>query len=443
MVTRPLAAGVVGRYVPAGFAQGILPLVVGSWLMYFYSPPEGEGEVLLLPATIGAITMAERILGGFLEPLVGHWSDRTRTRWGRRRPWILGGLPVLMAAFVLIWFPPAGGGVDALGTIAHLAVTLMLFYAAYTAVFAPYNALLPELTRDSAARVRLSMGMAFFEVAATIAGAVGAAPLVGLGAVTLFGIAFANGFQVLAAAAAALSIVSVLPVLTLREPPPTETEASFGFVEAVQASLQHRPFLRYGGLMVGFRVAANASTIVVPYIGTQLMGLDKGQAALLLAVIIVVATVAFPLVERLANRRGKAVVFRWGAGGFVVVLPLIGTIGLVPGLPVLAHGGLLFVAAGFSVACLFVLPRALLADIIDRDAVETGQRREAMYTGMSGVLEKVGMALATGLVGVLFQWFGNSTAEPMGLRLVGVAAAVAVGLGLFAFRGYRDEAAPA
>ncbi|MCA9555984.1 MAG: MFS transporter, partial [Myxococcales bacterium] len=323
----PLPLGVLARYAPAGFAQGLLPLVVGSWLMYFYSPPDGEGQVLLLPATIGAIRMAERIVGAVLEPLVGHLSDRTRTRFGRRRPWMALGLPALVVAFVALWFPPAAAGPDAGAVVVHLALALMVFYAAYTAVFAPYNALLPELARSSKDRVTFSMGMALFEVLANVAGSAGAAPLVGLGAATVAGVAFANGFQVLAVLSAALALVSVLPALTLREPRHPPPEAGFGFVAAVLTSFKNRQFLHYGGLMVACRLASMSAIIAVPYVGTQLMGLDEGQASLLLAVIIVVATLAFPVVGSLANRAGKARVFRLGALGFVLVLPLLGTIG--------------------------------------------------------------------------------------------------------------------
>lgn len=431
----------MARYVPAGFAQGLLPLIVGSWLMYYYSPPAGEGRVLLLPATIGLIRLLERVAGAVIEPWFGYLGDRTRSRFGRRRPWMALGMPALLLAFVLLWFPPEADRPDAPQTVLYLAAVLMVFHAAYSAVFISYNALLPALATRSEQRVRLSMGMAAFEVLSNVAGAVGAAPLVGLGAVTVAGVAFANGFQVLGVICGSVSLLALLPVLTVDEPErnlgPTQ---AFSFFDSLRMSAKNRHFMGYGGLMMGMRMASMSSIIAVPFVGTQLMGLDEGQASLLLAVIIIVATVAFPVVERLSLRFGKATVMRWGGVGFIVVLPLIGTVGLVPQLPALVHGTLLFALAGFSVATLFVLPRALLADIIDRDAEATGHRREASYSGMSGVVEKIGEALATGMVGVLFQFFGNSTESPMGLRLVGVFAAFGVGVGLLSFARYRDAA---
>ena len=174
----------------------------------------------------------------------------------------------------------------------------------------------------------------------------------------------------------------------------------------------------------------------IPYLGTELMGLDEEHAALLLAVIIVFALIAIPFVERLANRRGKAAVFRLGGIGFLITLPMMGLIGLIPGVPPLVLGVLLFVLSGFPVATMLVLPRALLADVIDVDEARTGYRREAMYNGMSGVVEKAGEAASAVSIGVLFDTLGNGGTRVLGLRLVGVAAAIGVLLGLWLFRRY-------
>ncbi len=432
---------VVLAYAVGAFGQGLLPLIVGSWLMYFYNPPEGEGVILLSAAMIGTIRLVERGAGAFIEPLVGHLSDRTRSRFGRRLPWIALGLPFLCVSFVMLFFPPSGLPVDDPKVVVQLAISLMVFYAAYTCVFAPYSALHPEIARDAPQRVRLSMWMSVFEVASNVSGSVVAAPMIGMGAMTVLGIALANGFELLAVVAAAAAFISVLPVLLLvREPPQEDGQgrASFGFREAVAVSLSNQAFLRYGAMIFALRLASFSAVLAVPYLGTELMRVSASTASLMLAVIIVVATLAFPLVQGLANRRGKAQVIRWGALGYVVTLPLMGTIGLGP-LPPLVHGVILFFMAGFSTATLFVLPRPLLADVIDHDEKRTGLRREAMYTGMSGVVEKLGEAVATGAVGYLFQWFGQSRSHPLGLRLVGLIGATGLLGGLFVFRRYSLE----
>lgn len=430
---------VVLGYASGQFGTALLPLVLISWILYFYSPPEGGAALALLsPVVLGNIRLVERIVGAFLEPIVGYWSDRTRTRWGRRLPWIVLGLPFLVSSFVLIWFPPSATRVDDPRVIVHCALMLMAFYLSYTIVVAPYVALLPELTGDPKQRVRLSVWMSVFEVLSNIVGALGAGALVGLGAITVAGVAFENGFELLGVVTGALALLAFVPVpLLVREPPRTEAhDVRFSLSEAVITSLKNPEFIPYACATGGFRFATTCAVVGIPFIATQLMGTDEEMAGVMLAIIIVIAMLSFPLVQWLSNRYGKARVFRWAAVGYIVVLPLIGAIGLVPGVEPLVQGVVLFVLSGFSTATLFVLPRALLADVIDLDEQRTGYRREAMYNGMAGVVEKFGEALATGLVGYLFAFFGNSSASPGGLRLVGIAAAVGLGGGMLVFRRY-------
>lgn len=436
----PLPTPRVIGFAAAAFAQSVLPLVVSAFVLYYYSPPPEEGLLLLSPAVIGTIRMVLGILNAAVEPAVGHLSDRTRTRFGRRRPFMVFGLPLLLLGFGAVWFPERGLPVDAASTQLHLALSLGLFFGAYTLVFAPYNAMLPELTPDDGQRLRVSLWMSLFEVLAQIFGSVVAALLIGVGAVHLGLVSLDNGYQLLALVCIVISVLAVGTALfSFQESPPVDTIQAPGFGASAKTALANLNFRRYGAAVFAFRLASASAVITIPFLGTQLMGLEEAQAPLLLAVIIVVAVLGFPLVQRLAGQRGRAKVFRYGGYGFLIVLPLMGAIGLVPGLPPLVHGVLLFVGAGFSVATLLVLPRTLLADIIDGDAAATGQRKEALYTGMSGVVEKLGEAGASGVVGLLFGVFGNDRTSPMGLRLVGVAAALVLALGLWAFRGQQDR----
>lgn len=427
-------------YSAGQFGVGFLPLILLEWISYFYSPPEGTAFILISPLVFANIRMIERIAGAVIEPLIGYLSDRTKTRFGRRLPWMVFGLPFLIGSFVWIWFPPASTVTDDPRVLVHFGVLLMLFYAAYTAVVAPYGSMLPELTADDAERVRVSVWMSLFEVFSNVTAAIGAGMLIDVGAVSLGLIALGNGYELLGVVVGAIGFAAFLPVFFfVREPPRSaHHEVPFSLLRAAKESLNNPEFLPYSCAVAGFRFGTAAAIVGVPYIGTQLMGLSATEAGLMLAIIIIVAACAFPLVDKLAVRYGKARVFRWGGYGFIFTLPLMGTIGLGPLNPVV-HGSILFVMAGFSTATLLVLPRALIADVIDLDQRRTGYRREAMYNGMSGVLEKIGEALGMGLVGYLGAWFGNSAAEPLGLRLIGAGGAIGVALGLLVFRRYSIE----
>jgi len=430
--------GITAAYASFNFATTLLSLAVVSWIFYYYSPPTELGRAVLLSGSaIAVVRVAERSLGALLEPLIGYLSDRTDSRFGRRMPWILLGTPVLVTAFLALWFPRQGLPTNDPRVVLQFAVTLILFWTAYTAVVSPYLALLPELGATDEGRVRLATALAVSEVLGNISLSVGGGQL--LGATALFATLWVdNGYQLAAVVFAAIAVLfSLFFVAVVREPPREAKHAvRFSLRQATVESLRNPEFLPYAGAVGGYRMATATAVAGIPYLGTELMGLDEEHAALLLAVIIVFALIAIPFVERLANRRGKAAVFRWGGVGFLITLPMMGLIGLIPGVPPLYLGVLLFVLSGFPVATMLVLPRALLADVIDVDEARTGYRREAMYNGMSGVVEKAGEAASAVSIGVLFDTLGNGGSRVLGLRLVGVAAAIGVLLGLWLFRRY-------
>lgn len=438
-----LPARVVFGYALGSLGTTVLAAVLTSWIYYYYSPPPDASLLLLLsPGLVAAIRIVERILGAMIEPLVGHLSDRTRTRFGRRIPWIALGAPVLTGSFIAIWFAPQDRGPDDWLTIAYLGLLLVLFWGSFTAVVAPYLALLPELSRSDSTRLRLSTWLAVFEVLGNVGAGVGAALLVTRGPTTLGPLSLDNGFQLAGIVFGSIAFFCYAAVVLLvREPPMEQVKpVHFSLFEAAAQSLRNPQFVPYAFGVGGFRVATTTAMIGVPFIAKVLMGTDEETAGYMLAVIPVIAVLSFPVVQRLANLHGKAAVFRWGGIGFVVLMPLMGTIGLVPGISPLLHGIVLFVLSGFSVATVLVLPRALLADVIDVDETRTGLRREAIYNGMGGVVEKAGDAVAFGLIGVLFALFGNSTDAPLGLRLLGFGAAAGVLAGLFVFRRYGRTA---
>lgn len=428
----------VFAYASGNLANTLLPTVLLSWVLYFYCPPEGKGALLLTAGLVGAIRAGERILGWVIEPLVGYLSDRTRTRFGRRMPWIALGAPVLCVSFSLIWFPPRGRPTDDVWVAVHFGACLTLFWAAYTSVVAPYLALLPELGKSRDARLSLSLWLAVFEVIANIGASIGAGQMVGLGSMVVLGLALDNGYQLTGLVIGGVSLLFYLiVVLGVREPPRTaQHDVHFSLREAAQHCLKNPMFVPYAAGVAGFRLAASAAVIAVPYLSTVLMGTDEETAGYMLAVIIIIALFAFPLVQRLSARFGSARVFSWGGLALVLVLPLMGTIGWVPGVPPLAHGLVLFVLSGFSVATLLVLPRTLLAEVIDLDAERTGFRREAIYNGMGGVVEKAGEAVALLMIGVLFDRFGNSAGHDLGLRLLGTGSAVGLLVGMLVFARY-------
>jgi GPH family glycoside/pentoside/hexuronide:cation symporter len=132
------------------------PIVGISYLLFFvqfYFLKFATDVLLLPPVIVGVLFAVAKLWDAASNPLVGSWSDRTRSGFGRRRPFLFGSLPLLLAAFVMLWSPPANWGAAAV--IAWAAVALLAFFSAFALYAVPHAALGAELSPDSHQRTRL------------------------------------------------------------------------------------------------------------------------------------------------------------------------------------------------------------------------------------------------------------------------------------------------
>jgi len=120
----------------------------GLWLLYYYAPPSDANLPTLLPSlAVGVLLTVGGIVGALDEAIVGYFSDRTTSRWGRRIPYIVLGAPLWSIFFVLLFIPPASAGQAV--TAIYLFVIFECLALAGAIVVGPYEALLPELAASS------------------------------------------------------------------------------------------------------------------------------------------------------------------------------------------------------------------------------------------------------------------------------------------------------
>ncbi len=431
-------------YAAGSLPAGILLLAVTTWLMRLYCPTEDEeGRVLLVnPLWFGVVSWGVMFVAAVTDLLVGYWSDRMRSRWGRRQPFLRVGTPVLAASFLMLWFPPVQGlsGLN----LAWLVVMLGLLHVSFTVVVNPYLALMPEIWRTDEGRVRVSVWMAVFNTVAQVVAFAGFGVLISSfsGGGEVLGVRIPDGFKVAAALTFVLTLVGFSPtMLWIRETPHTaDKEVPFGLWSAALHTLRNPAFLPYIGAGAMLYAAQFLITAALPYLVVTQVVEDETQgdlvASLLLLGLVVVTAFLFPLADRLARRFHKKDLFMASLGSFAVVLPLVTLSGQVPGVPAVVQVvvSCLLIAPGLAIG--LVIPRAILADVMDHDAQRTGFRREAMYNGMEGLLQKVAGGLAPLLQGALFAAYGYSRAEPWGIVACGVAGGVLAVLGMLAFRFY-------
>jgi len=427
-------------YAAGNTGVGMLPAVVGSWAMYYYAPPPDDG--ILKPyiplAIVGVVLFAGRLAEALVNPLVGYWSDRTKTRFGRRIPFIAVGTPIMVAAFVCLWFPPVLR--ESWANAVYVALLAAVTHSMFALVVAPYLSLLPELTPYNNERITVSSVMAVFEILGTLSAVAGAGFLIerykgGLGGDGPTGF---NGFQLAGIIIGVLTLLAFsITALKVREKPYTEAKAvKFRFLESAQASFRNPSFPPYLAIVVAIRLALDTVIVVIPYIVTTVMGGTEMTAGFMQMGIMTLAILLFPVVNLWSERAGKKKVMLWGTGGFVLLLPLTATIGKWPLFSPLAQGCAVFALAALPVAVISVLQRPLIADVIDHDERLSGYRREALYNGMEGLFTRSASGLAWVLASLLFAVFGNTAENPLGIFLCGPIAAAILLAGILWFRRY-------
>lgn len=449
----------VGRSVPDGapdpaaseisparslaYASGSIALDVSgpllSWLPYLYAPPaDAPGAVALLPAaTVGALLLVGRVVDGFAEPVVGFLSDRARTRFGRRRPFVAAGAPILVLALLGLFFPPFGPG-HPFETSLYLVTINTIFWCAFTMVGAPYLALLPEIARTTESRTRIASMMTGFSVLVIIAGNLVLGPLVAAwqGGVEILGYSFRNGFEPQAVVAGALILLFIaIAMKAVREQPNAAPEGGhLSFRRAVMESVRNPAFLPLVVPLSVFLTGTNIVVTAVPYIGRSILHASEGVASVGAALVYLVAALVLPFLRRMVDGHGKKTLY--GLALLVMscqfaVLPVIA----ISPWPVATYLVLL-ASIGVPVGALLVLGRVLIADVIDFDEQRTGLRREAMYFGMQGLMTKVSFGVGPLIATQLFTIFGNTADRPLGVLLCGPAAGLLGLVGWAAFRRY-------
>lgn len=444
-------------YAAGELGVNLAPSVVAGWLLYFYTGrADGAGEKIHLVGlgVFAAITFCGRLVDALADPFIGYLSDRTRTRWGRRRPWIFLGAPFFTLFSLLIWRPP--GAPESWINAVWLAVALGGFWFFFTTVTAPYAALLPEITRHRGERVEISGYMAINDALGVIAATVGIGLLVKHfpDGATFGDVRFRDGYTLAAWLVAAPTLFFFwLAVSRIRERPMTEAEhAPHPFRTAIALCFRNPSYPPYAVSIACFRMTINTLMAGIPFIVTQLIGMKEDVAGYLQGAVILLALPCFVLVHRWSMRWGKRRVFLIAQIFMGTLLPLLATLYHAPflghlinflcggtltiGAVRLIHTSLLFSLAVFPVAVFLVLPRPILSDAIDLDTQHTGRRREAIYFGMEGLIAKTAAGLSTLLLPLLLKYFGDSAARPWGILLIGPVLGVFLLAGAFVFRKF-------
>ncbi|MCX7031599.1 MAG: MFS transporter, partial [Spirochaetes bacterium] len=407
-----------------------------TWLIFFYV------DIVRLDARLVglAFALAYGVWNAINDPLIGALSDRTRTRWGRRVPYIALGTPFVLLLFFLVWSPPLGGHPLAdprsWGLLAWFAVVIALFDLANTAVSVPYVSLFPELYPQLRERTEVSI---YRQVFAMIGTALGLAimPLlvggIGARAGTLAG--WRGAGLVLGAVGAASLGVSLMGS---REPARAEPRQAMPLLQAFRTTLVNRSFLTYmvADLMINF--IWSWLSVMVPFFCKYVIGASNAQTSILFAAMIATALALYPAWRAVALRIGSRATLAISVSLFVIfLLPVL----VVRTLP---QAIVMMLLVGSAHSGITLVREILLGDVIDEDELATGRRREGSYFGVCAFIERLVLVLiggATALVLSLSRYDAAAAAQPgtvsLGIRLgMTILPLVAVAILLVALRLY-------
>jgi glycoside/pentoside/hexuronide:cation symporter, GPH family len=421
----------------------LLESLIATYLLVFYLPPAKAGQIeqSLVPkvafwviGTIGFVNLVSRGLDTFLDPLVANWSDRSTSKFGRRRLFMMIGCVPLAALTALTFFPPTS--VSSGTNIVFLAVVQTLFYAFFSMYVAPYLALLPELTPDKKDNVFLSTMMAAFALVGALLAINGGSLLIGaLGEST-----FEDKMRSIQLSCLAFSIIGfvliLIPVLAIDEVNMVKERpaggAHLGLVASLKKTLGDHNFLPYVIGTVAFSFGFNLVRSALPYFIEVLIKKPIDYQPAQLAVF-VVAAASFPFVGMAATRFGKRPVM---IAGTVLLATPLALFYFVDGA---AMGVALLAVCGLGVGVFLAIPNAMLSDICNACTKRTGEAREAMFFGAQGFLQKINLGVSIFVLEYLINNFGRGVDNPLGVQLAGPAGAVALIIGAIAYSRYDEK----
>ena len=345
------------------------------------------------------------------DPLVGLLTDRVKSKWGRRRPFLIWFAIPFGLSFVILWSAPNWNSQIAL--LIYVTISFMLADTFQTLISVPYLALTPELTPDYDERTRLTSFRSFFQLLSVLLVSITAPNIVN--DVVIAGGTQQQGFMLVGAI---FGFVGAIPLILIaifvREHTTIEEEEPLPFRETLRLAWQNIPF-RYGvGIYMLNWSAGDMIIVMFPYflrywmaggnsIATvRFFGFDIAILSAFFAIMMPVSVLVIPFWLWVARVSDKRNAYMFGMGIWVIAQLLFITI--QPGQMIYLR----YVAAliGVGVSAAYVLPDSMFADIIEWDELRTGRRQEGIYFGIRAFVRKLSGAFVVFLALQLLGWFG-------------------------------------
>jgi len=388
----------ISMYNKIAYAAPAFALAVVGIPVYVYIPKFYTDVVGINIGILGILLFSVRLFDAVTDPALGLISDRTVTRFGRRRPYIGIGAVFVAASMFMLFNPPEASAVRV--TI-WFGVWIYALYLFWTAVVVPYESLGPEITYDYHDRTSLFSMRDGFLIAGTLAAASSPALVQ-----WIFNLADdsqgqrAQFFWVAVVYAPLLIGTCWWCVHAIRETATADQRRMTGLLQGLRYVSRNRPFII---LLISYTISAIGSnlpaTLILYYVAYVL---QSNMADTFLLLYFVTGIIFLPGWVWLAKQIGKKQAWLTSmvinTGAFMGVFFLgVGDVSLY---------GILVIVSGIGFGATLALPSAIQADVIDYDELMTGSRREGQYIGLWSVAKKMAAAIGVGAGLSILGWVG-------------------------------------
>lgn len=327
-------------------------------------------------------------------PMLGYMSDRTRSRWGRRIPYVLfGGLPYA-AAFALLFTAPFDGKENPVGLLIYFGLAIVIWETCYTAFATGYYGLLPEMFGDYKERTDVAAKMNIFQTVALVLGAA-MPPL----------LADILGWSGMATALAVISVIAIYAGYpALFERADLKTDTGFPFMQALKYTFANRSYLTAAGAqMMRFVATGTLQTGILFYLKYSLK-VDESLATVILGIAFVVAMFSlYPWRNWVANKLDSRRTLM--LANAIMILGIV-PMGFSPNINFTYAASVIL---GIGLGGLILIGDIIMAEVVDEDEVKTGHQRAGMYFGMSGFLITLSGLIVSSVFGLVMPAFGYNT----------------------------------
>lgn len=431
-------------YASGMMGWSIMTNLIIVMLPYFYLPPSNSGLFPLVPQLLvfGAfnilsiIAASGRLFDAAYDPFIASVSDSSKNPKGRRFPIMKWAILPAMIFCSLIFYPLVKG--ESITNAWWLGFVLTGFFISVTTYIIPYNALLAELTHTTEEKVKLST----IQQVGFVLGIILSALCNNFADLIQYFFSVNSRFEALQYTVIGLSIFSglvmMLPIIFIKEKDYVESKPTHvALLPAIKNTFRNANFKYYLISDFTYYTALSLISSGLLYYVTVLLGLPESDGGKFMGIMVLLSLIFYPFINYGSKKFGKKTLVLIAFGLLSLIFVAIYFFGKIPLSPT-NQMYVLIVFASFPLAALGILPNAILADIAQKDTLETGENSEGMFFAVKYLFVKLGQTLGIAIFAML-TIYGKDPGNDYGLRLNGVVGFALCILALLFFTRFKEN----